>query len=178
LKRERTALYRFYDCIGELLYIGIAHAPWARMGQHANESAWYEDASFVKIVWYESIEDAKSAEAAAIVAEIPAWNVAHNHRAIQDPQDKPCQIRGFDYPDLPPYGWGHGTPIGAGLKRIQEAMELAERRVTTSQLRAAGVSVREIAERLGICQGSVYNDLREVRSFDGAHAPALPASKP
>lgn len=76
--RERTALYRFYDADGELLYIGITTDPDVRWACHESTSWWKEvDRMQTKVAWYDERAEAGSAEVAAIKAERPRHNRAH-----------------------------------------------------------------------------------------------------
>lgn len=70
------ALYRHYDADGQLLYVGIALSPVARLSQHMSASHWSDDIATVTIERHETREDAEDAERAAIREEKPAHNIA------------------------------------------------------------------------------------------------------
>lgn len=75
----RTALYRFYDAAGELLYIGISNDPDARWKSHRYGIAkWPTLVASRKDEWYDSRWAAEEAEVAAIKAERPLFNSSHN----------------------------------------------------------------------------------------------------
>ncbi|MEV5314282.1 GIY-YIG nuclease family protein [Streptomyces sp. NPDC052610] len=73
----RTALYRFRDAAGSLLYLGISSDPDRRETQHARDAAetWYPLVSDRTVTWFDSREEAEAAEKAAIAAERPRFNV-------------------------------------------------------------------------------------------------------
>lgn len=73
-----TALYRFYDTTGALLYIGITDAPRARWYQHARDKEWWPEVSRRELTWFSTRELAANAEAAAIKAENPPYNHTHS----------------------------------------------------------------------------------------------------
>lgn len=76
-----TALYRFYDDAGGLLYVGITHRIGVRFAAHRGASSWYDLAARVTLERHPTREAALKAEKAAIIAERPRWNVVHNRRA-------------------------------------------------------------------------------------------------
>jgi hypothetical protein len=73
-----TILYRFYGENNALLYIGISDKWISRMKQHSYDKPWFEDVETVRIQRFSSRPDALAAERAAIHAEHPKHNVAHN----------------------------------------------------------------------------------------------------
>lgn len=80
----KTALYRYFDCTGDLVYVGISNEPWARHKAHT-KSDWICAAAYRKMEWFPCREVAEWAETAAIEAEQPAANVKPG-RAYDPPQ--------------------------------------------------------------------------------------------
>lgn len=72
-----TAMYRFYDAAGALLYIGICDEPLKRWYTHASKEWWPEVESF-RVVWFPSRDEAVQAETTAIIFEHPRHNVVFN----------------------------------------------------------------------------------------------------
>lgn len=72
---ELTALYRHYDRSGSLLYVGISLDPVRRLRQHIG-SRWYSLIAKIEIEQFYSRREALEAEALAIVAEHPVFNIA------------------------------------------------------------------------------------------------------
>lgn len=72
---ERTALYRYWDADGNLLYVGITNNPTVRHYQHVSKP-WRSSAVRRDIEWYETRGEALAAEARAIRAESPLHNIA------------------------------------------------------------------------------------------------------
>lgn len=72
-----TALYRFYGADDSLLYVGITHRLPDRFGAHKRHKPW-DQVSRISIEHYPNREQALAAEAEAIRAESPLWNVVHN----------------------------------------------------------------------------------------------------
>lgn len=70
----RTALYRLYDDAGELLYVGIGAQPKSRISEH-RKKPWGSEIHSTTTEWHESRDAALAAEAAAIAAERPAYNI-------------------------------------------------------------------------------------------------------
>ncbi|MFD1277406.1 hypothetical protein [Streptomyces kaempferi] len=76
---ERTALYRFFDPDGTLLYVGITNSPSARFSQHARDAAltWWPAAASSETSWYTNRLEAALAEVRAIREEKPLHNKRH-----------------------------------------------------------------------------------------------------
>ncbi len=72
---KRTALYRFYDAAGVLLYAGITDDLARRLRQHAREKAWFGLVQHQAATWYGSESRARKAETAAIRGELPRYNI-------------------------------------------------------------------------------------------------------
>jgi predicted GIY-YIG superfamily endonuclease len=75
-----TALYRFYDKAGGLLYIGISNSVPRRFDQHEDTKPWYTQVRDVKVEHYPSRPAALAAEEKAIKTECPKYNIQHNRR--------------------------------------------------------------------------------------------------
>ena len=73
----RTALYRHFDAAGRLLYVGISLSAVQRLGQHRDNTHWFEAIASVSIEWLPSRAEALEAERRAITTEHPAHNVQH-----------------------------------------------------------------------------------------------------
>lgn len=84
-------LYRFFDADGGLLYVGIAARFWTRFSAHRRTSEFFPEAATVTMQrGFASRDDLLAAEAAAIRAEKPQFNVVHNR-----PKPKPKPQRGW-----------------------------------------------------------------------------------
>lgn len=74
-KGRPTAVYRCLASDGRLLYIGCSHSPLTRAWNHANHKAWGTEIATIKVEWHVGFAEARAAEASAIIAEAPEWNV-------------------------------------------------------------------------------------------------------
>jgi hypothetical protein len=81
LPRIRTALYRFYDEAGVLLYVGISGDPALRKYQHSQDKQWWHEVFDTTVEWFDNRRVALTREQSAIKREKPRYNVIHN-RAI------------------------------------------------------------------------------------------------
>ncbi len=71
-----TFLYRAYDDTGTLLYVGITYGLHSRVRQHSSDKDWWDrDVARVEAVKFPTREEAQDAEAAAVHAEEPKWNI-------------------------------------------------------------------------------------------------------
>jgi predicted GIY-YIG superfamily endonuclease len=76
------AVYRYRNAAGDLLYIGASSWPVDRIKQHYWERCdELKEVVTVQIEWFETREDARKAEVAAIKAERPQWNLASRDAA-------------------------------------------------------------------------------------------------
>jgi hypothetical protein len=76
-----TALYRYFDDEGRLLYAGITGNHWLRTLNHASKSGWMELAVSSTIARYPGRREALEAEYSAIRGERPLFNWQHNDTA-------------------------------------------------------------------------------------------------
>lgn len=70
----KSALYRYFDRRGTLLYVGIAKDPDKRDGEHRRMAEWYEYATRRTLEWHPDRRSALDAELAAIHTEEPIFN--------------------------------------------------------------------------------------------------------
>lgn len=69
------ALYRFYDALGDLLYVGISWNPGRRWEAHRKTSRWWGEAVRAEVDVYPHEGDALEAEKAWIRNALPTHNV-------------------------------------------------------------------------------------------------------
>jgi excinuclease UvrABC nuclease subunit len=70
-------LYRHFNAMGELLYVGISVNVFQRTAVHALNT-WFRDVTQITIEHFSSVEEAKKAEELAIKIEKPKLNVIYN----------------------------------------------------------------------------------------------------
>ncbi len=75
--QEKTALYRHYNDIGDLLYVGVSIYPVKRFSEHIANSEWAMDSKTMTIEWCRDREAALTAEKIAIKKEKPKYNAMH-----------------------------------------------------------------------------------------------------
>jgi predicted GIY-YIG superfamily endonuclease len=113
---EPTAVYRFYDRCGGLLYIGISHNLAMRFANHAGEKTWWPEVARKTVVMYGSRTEAEEAESAAILAESPRHNIAGRKAKAARRAHKPAQ------PVLARYPAGSDTfRLGPGYLAMVDA---------------------------------------------------------
>lgn len=78
LPQPPCILYRLYSHTGELLYIGITIHPETRFAEHKRTKPWWPEVARIAIEEYPDDVTAAAAEQAAIRAERPCFNRAHN----------------------------------------------------------------------------------------------------
>lgn len=70
----RTALYRFFDADGNLLYVGITHDLEERWGNHRRRQPWWLEVARKGHVWLETRAEAEAAEKKAHREELPRYD--------------------------------------------------------------------------------------------------------
>lgn len=71
-----AVVYRLMDAQGRLLYVGSTTAPRNRIRGHQRSQEWWPEVAIVRLVEYPTRKEANTAEAAAIRAESPRYNLA------------------------------------------------------------------------------------------------------
>ena len=71
---DPAALYRCYDSVGALLYVGVSGDVKIRASCHKSASPWFCAVRKITVTWYDWREDALDAEAWAIFREKPQFN--------------------------------------------------------------------------------------------------------
>ncbi len=79
---ETTAVYRFFDSFGSLLYVGVTSNISTRLSQHDQAQPWWRLVASVKVEHHDNREAALDAERAAIHTERPRFNKMHAHGAM------------------------------------------------------------------------------------------------
>lgn len=74
---EVTELYRHWDKDDNVLYIGISVNASTRTIGHSRHGSWFSRVVKITIERYDTREEAMRAEAKAIMAENPPYNVVH-----------------------------------------------------------------------------------------------------
>lgn len=91
----RTALYRHFDAVGALLYVGISLSAVQRLAQHRQTAHWFDRIARIEIEWHDSREEALAAEISAISCEKPPCNVQHAQRPPADEEETFPSQRGL-----------------------------------------------------------------------------------
>lgn len=158
---DRTALYRYFDADGGLLYIGISNDPDFRWKDHLYGSSrrnWPSEAVRRTVEWHDSRPLALKAETDAIKAERPRHNGTHNY------DDAP-----FD-----PSSWDkvtarHKVPAIAALirKEISSGRWAPGQRIPSLRTLgdAAGASSRIVSQASVLLQGEGLLDLQPGRGI-------------
>lgn len=73
-----TALYRHFDDLDQLLYVGITNDPTLRADQHDRDSRWFRFVASTDTEWFDTRKAADEAERVAIRDESPIFNQTHN----------------------------------------------------------------------------------------------------
>ena len=84
MSEDRTALYRYFDAEGRLLYVGVSLSAIQRQMAHEASSPWYRSHASMTTEWFASRAKALQAERTAIISEEPAYNVVHRNEELDD----------------------------------------------------------------------------------------------
>jgi hypothetical protein len=69
-----TCVYRLYDCLGRLLYVGVAYDFDVRFRQHEAKKKWWPLVAYRDVIWFNNRLDALYEESRAIRTESPLHN--------------------------------------------------------------------------------------------------------
>lgn len=72
---ERTAVYRFFNAEGALLYVGVTNDIAVRWKWHAKEQPWWPEVVEQRATWHPTRREALAAEDQAINMEAPLYNI-------------------------------------------------------------------------------------------------------
>ncbi|GEB58903.1 GntR family transcriptional regulator [Streptomyces gardneri] len=90
----KTALYRFFNEAGQLLYVGVTGNPEKRWADHRRFAAttWWPLAARVTVKWYEAREEATAAELRDIRTKAPLYNAGGAPSPLRElaPDEKLC----------------------------------------------------------------------------------------
>lgn len=168
----KTALYRFFDADGELLYVGITHRLNERLSAHKKTKAWDEVAQ-IKLEHYPDRLEAELAEIRAIREESPAWNVVHNFRPIAATRvpsngSKPVSPNNQKYRDLVWQEWGRGNTEIRGSGPFVAVSECSGNQVFMFDSKAAVLEYAASMDEWG-CGSKCYGPDGYHRVFDLRH---------
>lgn len=156
---SRTAVYRFFDLSGQLLYVGITGSPVARFDQHRKAAPWwsYVDHDRTTIDWHANRVDAAVTEADAIRDERPAFNVVG--------------VRSFGGRPATTLDGGQRTLLEVATRAARGARE-ADRKAWDDALaaRRAGVPDELLCDQTGLSRATLnrrFGPRREVADGDG-----------
>ncbi len=90
---DRFTLYRFWNAAGDLLYVGLSGDPQARWRGHRANKPWWREIAQITLEHFDTLEDLKAAETAAIQTECPAYNVHHRRPSRCDLFPIPVRTR-------------------------------------------------------------------------------------
>jgi len=76
--KKPLILYRFYDALDQLLYVGITNNPRARFGQHNSDKPWFKKVVRSTMEHFDTRAELEAAEIVAIQSELPIYNRAHS----------------------------------------------------------------------------------------------------
>ncbi len=86
---SKTAVYRLYDGMGELLYVGMTWNPYVRFSQHAEDKWWWREVESASVEWWPTRDWAEVEEEFAIWDERPRYNIRRDIEARDRPRPGP-----------------------------------------------------------------------------------------
>lgn len=148
----RVAVYRFFDSAGSPLYVGVTENVKVRFSAHRARSTWWDMADLERttVVWFGSRAEAEAAEATAISAERPQFNVLGKDG-----------YRGGRRKTVLTEGQTRGVAKVVGLFRQRQEIEDEYRKALAELTSSDGdaVPIAYIADQLGVERKTVYRHL-------------------
>lgn len=92
---SKTAIYRFFDADGVLLYVGITERFGQRWAHHARNKPWWDEVHSQTAEWHPERALAVEAEKNAIRTEKPKYNIVHRPKPAKTKpvSEKPAKVR-------------------------------------------------------------------------------------
>lgn len=158
-----AAVYRLYDAAGTLLYIGSAYDPAKRSRAH-RDKPWWPLVARREDEWHQTREAAYIAETEAIRQGPPPGNKIGGPGAVAAPAPKPKAgpTPLFFLAELDAYfDQLEAEPPAIRFRKLTELMEAMEKMVAArrkaifQELRASGMTYREIGAAVGPSFGRV-----------------------
>lgn len=78
LQNATTALYKFLNKHGDVLYVGISNSVMSRFDDHIKCKSWVRDVTNIQVEWFDTRSEALLAEDKLICAGIGIHNQASN----------------------------------------------------------------------------------------------------
>ena len=155
-----AAVYRLYDDAGTLLYIGSAYDPAKRSRAH-RDKPWWPLVVRREDEWHPSREAAYVAETESIREGLPLGNKISGPGAVAAPAPKPKVKLGptplFFLAELDAYfDQLEAEPPAIRFRKLTELMEVmekavaAQRKAIFQEMRAGGMTYREIGAAVGL----------------------------
>jgi len=157
-----AAVYRFYDAMGALLYIGSTVNPSQRWSSHKGTKDWWPAVAMYTLTWWPTADEAYAEEYKAIRGEQPQHNQLgvfpfwQKHPPSEEAQRVAAAmtaVEEIEDPERRARAIGEVSAIHAEFSNRWREM----RRATVLRLRSEGVSYRKIATILGVSLGTVQD---------------------
>lgn len=152
---NETALYRLYDALGALLYVGITGNLQSRMSDHQKRSWWPSVASRA-VTLYASRSEAAAAELAAIQDEHPLHNVTGTPRPAVVEVPKWKQLERKDC-----LLWPRQLDDLTALQRQLKSARCGSRGERITENTLVRVAIDLLMANAGQLQGSTEDELRQ-----------------
>ena len=134
-----TALYRWFDQDGRLLYVGITGTLAERTTAHSGTDDWWREVRRADVEWFDTAAEALAAERVAIQQESPRFNRSrprvHGHLVSRPKSRGPLERRLVELLLRMPFDDYAAPRRAAGMSYDNIAYEL------TAWLRALSVEV-------------------------------------
>lgn len=149
----RTALYRFHDVDGDLLYVGVSNDPQVRWESHERTKVWWPQVATRTIEWFPARDEALDAEDEAIQTEAPRYNQRQNPIAGLIEPDRQKRLAKLEEANL---AIAEAEGDLAYFRRLADGRDDMVRRA-----RAAGISKNRIHVLTGIARTTIDRILKE-----------------
>lgn len=77
-----NTLYRIYNSVGALLYVGATTNPAARIQAHGLNKTWWPESATIGLQHFDTWQELAAAEVKAIQCENPKYNMVHSKPAV------------------------------------------------------------------------------------------------
>lgn len=168
-----TCLYRFYDANDNLLYVGITSQLPMRWKTHDKLKPWWREVVRATVEHFDTREDALAAEATAIKAEKPRYNVRGNWVVLAEAATTEAAA---SPPPSPPVRTGEAAEIlGCSYSKVRRYID--EKLLSTASTAGghhliSAASLQELMDALALPESEQGEALASIKAANVARAEA------
>lgn len=128
LSMEATSVYRYFDCVGRLVYVGVTKRGVQRAHEHAKTKDWWPLVTGSTVEHFATREEALEREAELIQRHRPLANIQHNRPRVKSIViERPREVSRADSKRVPKEVIRAWYALSPEEKRVTPCVECGQR---------------------------------------------------